>query len=117
MLLKPLRESNDTPFIKIMQKFCQTDHTFVTVNVNQQIDLLKEGVHAKDFPGNSLFLWNFKPDEKGGSDLDTSMMLLFQEAKKKCTVLLSGECADELFGGYHWFHSPQFLDKEDIPML
>jgi len=51
----------------------------------------------------------------GAGDLDASMMLLFQEVKKKCTVVLSGECADEVFAGYPWFHSNHFLDKEELP--
>jgi asparagine synthase (glutamine-hydrolysing) len=96
------RESNDTPYIKIMQKFSGTDHTFVTVSIDEQLQLLREVVQAKDLPG--------------VGDVDTSMLLLFQEVKKKCTVVLSGECADEVFGGYPWFHSNSFLDKDEAPM-
>ena len=107
------RESIDTPYIKIMQKFSGTDHTFVTVSIDEQLQLLRDGVHAKDLPGFKLMsLLKFS----GAGDLDTSMLLLFQEVKKKCTVVLSGECADEVFGGYPWFHSNSFLDKDEIPM-
>lgn len=38
------------------------------------------------------------------ADVDSSLLLFCREVKKYVTVALSGECADEIFGGYPWFH-------------
>jgi len=43
------------------------------------------------------------------------MLHLFDRVKKDVVVALSGECSDEIFGGYVWFHMPEFLDKPEFP--
>ena len=53
------------------------------------IDSLREAAIARDFPGMA--------------DIDSSLMIFSQVIKKHVTVALSGECADEVFGGYPWF--------------
>lgn len=35
--------------------------------------------------------------------------------REHATVVLSGECADEVFGGYSWFHDPQAIERTDYP--
>ena len=42
-------------------------------------------------------------DLPGMADIDSSLYLFSKEVRKYATVALSGECADEVFGGYPWF--------------
>ncbi|GAB3727672.1 asparagine synthase (glutamine-hydrolyzing) [Amycolatopsis oliviviridis] len=50
-------------------------------------------------------------------DVDTSLYLLFSAIREQSTVALSGESADEVFGGYNWFHDPAVVAKADFPWL
>ena len=47
----------------------------------------------------------------GFVDIDSSLMLFCKEVKKDFTVCLSGECADEIFAGYPWYHKKRFFLK------
>jgi asparagine synthase (glutamine-hydrolysing) len=49
--------------------------------------------------------------------MDTSLYLLFGEIRQHSTVALSGEAADEVFGGYPWFHSPKAAATQTFPWL
>ncbi len=51
----------------------------------------------------------------GFTDVDSSLLLFCREVKKEQTVALSGECADEIFGGYPWYHNPDILFEETFP--
>jgi asparagine synthase (glutamine-hydrolysing) len=50
-------------------------------------------------------------------DLNTSLYLLFRAVRERSTVALSGESADEVFGGYTWFHDPAVVAAETFPWL
>jgi len=49
------------------------------------------------------------------ADVDSSLLLFCREVKKNFTVCLSGECADEIFGGYPWYHRKEILFEECFP--
>jgi asparagine synthase (glutamine-hydrolysing) len=49
--------------------------------------------------------------------MDTSLYLLFKAIRKHSTVALSGESADEVFGGYRWFHDPGAVNADTFPWL
>ena len=51
----------------------------------------------------------------GFTDVDSSLLLFCREVKKEQTVALSGECADEIFGGYPWYHNKDILFEETFP--
>jgi asparagine synthase (glutamine-hydrolysing) len=53
----------------------------------------------------------------GLGDLDHSLLLLFKAIRERSTVALSGESADEVFGGYAWFHSPAVQQADTFPWL
>jgi asparagine synthase (glutamine-hydrolysing) len=50
-------------------------------------------------------------------DMDASLYLLFKTIREHSTVALSGESADEIFGGYHWFHQPQVQTADTFPWI
>jgi asparagine synthase (glutamine-hydrolysing) len=50
-------------------------------------------------------------------DMFSSLYRLFQAVRAESTVALSGESADEVFGGYPWFHDPKAVDAGTFPWL
>ncbi|MFC8900765.1 asparagine synthase (glutamine-hydrolyzing) [Streptomyces cinereoruber] len=50
-------------------------------------------------------------------DMDASLYLLFQAIRRQSTVALSGESADEVFGGYRWFHQPEVQAAQTFPWM
>src|SRR5690606_8101767 len=57
----------------------------------------------------------FARDLPGMADVDASLLLFCREIKKGATVALSGEAADEIFGGYPWFHREEALKADTFP--
>jgi asparagine synthase (glutamine-hydrolysing) len=49
--------------------------------------------------------------------MDSSLYLLFKAIREHSTVALSGESADEVFGGYRWFHDPEVQQAKTFPWL
>ena len=50
------------------------------------------------------------------ADVDSSLLLFCAAIKRGgTTVCLSGECADELFGGYPWYHREEILFEDTFP--
>ncbi len=54
-------------------------------------------------------------DAPGMADVDSSLLLFCARVKQEFTVALSGECADELFGGYPWYHREEILFEDTFP--
>lgn len=81
--------STDTYWIKKMTDTFSTTHHAEEISQQQLIDSLVESVIVRDSPGMA--------------DVDSSLLWFCREIKKDFTVALSGECADEIFGGYPWF--------------
>ncbi|WP_322173411.1 asparagine synthase (glutamine-hydrolyzing) [Acutalibacter caecimuris] len=78
-----------------------TEHTTLLCNNDQLADSLFEGVIAKDLPGMA--------------DIDGSLLHFCRLVKEKHVVALCGECADEIFGGYPWFHRREMFDGTHFP--
>ena len=49
------------------------------------------------------------------ADIDSSLFLFCKELRKDFVVALSGECADEVFGGYPWYTRPELRGLETFP--
>lgn len=81
--------SSDIPYINMMVNTFQTKHTKIKLNNKDLMDALYKAVDARDLPGMA--------------DIDTSLLCFCEKVKKHVDVVLSGECADEIFGGYPWF--------------
>ena len=54
-------------------------------------------------------------DFPGMADVDSSYLLFFRELKKQAKVALSGECSDEIFGGYPWYFRKDSLESNTFP--
>lgn len=78
-----------------------TEHTTLLCDNDRLEDSLFEGVIAKDLPGMS--------------DIDGSLLYFCRQVKKRHVVALCGECADEIFGGYPWFHRQEMFDGTHFP--
>ena len=76
-------------------------HKYLTVDTDSLTDLLEKAMTMRDIPGMA--------------DIDTSLMYFCSQVKKRHTVALSGECADEIFGGYPWCHTQKALDTPAFP--
>lgn len=93
--------SQDRPYVEKMVEYLGTAHAFLYCNNNQLYDYLRPAMHSKDLPGMA--------------DVDSSMQYFCRQIKKKHTVCLSGECADEVFGGYPWFRDEEALNQPVFP--
>ncbi|HHY66270.1 MAG TPA: asparagine synthase (glutamine-hydrolyzing) [Alicyclobacillus sp.] len=91
----------DGPWAERVADFLQVDRRIVTLTPSAVADALREAVRARDLPGMT--------------DVDSSLLLFCREIKKEATVALSGECADEVFGGYPWFHRKEALEADIFP--
>lgn len=50
-------------------------------------------------------------------DMCSSLYQLFRAIRRESTVALSGESADEIFGGYAWFHDRNVAESVRFPWL
>jgi len=91
----------DAPWIKRMTEHLGTAHREVVIDTPELIESLRVVVTARDTPGMA--------------DIDGSLYLFCREIKKDATVALSGEAADEVFGGYPWFHREDALKADTFP--
>lgn len=91
----------DAPWIELMSKYIDSAHHDVLVDTPQLIEALYDATRARDLPGMA--------------DVDSSLYLFCREVKRNYTVAVSGECADELFGGYPWYHNQAILFNESFP--
>jgi asparagine synthase (glutamine-hydrolysing) len=98
-------EARDTPFVRQFVASVKTDHTEVVLNSGQLID--EDTRHAVTRALDCG--WGVM------GDMYSSLYLLFKEIRKHSTVALSGESADEVFGGYKWFHDPRIVEVPAFP--
>ncbi|MET7640830.1 asparagine synthase (glutamine-hydrolyzing) [Streptomyces sp. NPDC005438] len=101
-----MRGTPDAPFVRDVVAHVGCRHQQVMLDSDRLSDpeLRRRVVAARDIP-------------VGLGDLDTSLYLLFSAVRERATVALSGEFADELFGGYAWFHSEAALNAGTFPWL
>ena len=96
------QQTKDSDFVKVMVKYLNTKHTDVIVNDTSLFNRLYESVIARDMPGMA--------------DIDSSMYLFCKEiAQSNEKVVLSGECSDEIFGGYPWFYREHLKNNKGFP--
>lgn len=93
--------SQDGPYARKMAEFLGTDHHVLTCTSRMQADGLYASVLAHDLPAMG--------------DIDSSLLTFCSQVKISCKVALTGECADEIFGGYPWFHKQECFDCDTFP--
>ncbi len=93
--------NSDNEYINIMAEYLGSEHHWVVVDTPELVGALESAVDARGLPAMA--------------DVDASMLLLCREIKKAGTVALSGECADELFGGYPWYRDKDIRETDGFP--
>lgn len=93
--------SEDRPFVDIMVNAIDSNHTYLQCDSTSLYECLYDAVLAKDLPGMA--------------DVDSSLLYFSRGIKKHHTVCLSGECADEIFGGYPWFRDKDAYETNAFP--
>ena len=93
--------NSDNYYIDIMVKKFNTNHTKIVLDTPELFSKLNDAVIARDFPGMA--------------DVDSSYLLFFEEVSKMETVAISGECSDEIFGGYPWYFREDSLNANTFP--
>lgn len=93
--------NSDGSYIRVMQDALQTDHHWTIINPKELIDALKDATIARDLPGMA--------------DVDFSLLLFCGQIRNHVKVALSGECADEIFGGYPWYRDPDVRALDGFP--
>jgi asparagine synthase (glutamine-hydrolysing) len=82
----------DAPWVTAVSDYLGTRHENCLLDTPELTGALFPAVRARDLPGMT--------------DVDSSLLLFSAWVKRRATVGLSGECADEVFGGYPWFYRP-----------
>ena len=93
--------NSDTEYIQIMQRFLNSDHHWTVLSPEDLAGQLTLATEARDLPGMA--------------DVDFSLLSFCEEIKNHVTVALSGECADEIFGGYPWYRDPEVRSAHGFP--
>lgn len=91
----------DRPFVNIMLKNTDVNHKYLECSNEKLAELLNSAVDAKDLPGMV--------------DIDASLLYFCKLVKQDNKVALTGECADEVFGGYPWFYREELFNKDGFP--
>jgi asparagine synthase (glutamine-hydrolysing) len=101
-----MRGSPDGPFVQDVVRHLRPEHTDIMLDTAELTDprLRSSVVHAWEYPQFS-------------GDMNTSLYMLFRAIRGRSTVALSGESADEVFGGYAWFHLPEAVAAPTFPWL
>lgn len=95
------QKSLDAPWAMKISEHLGTVHHRIVLPMQQMIDELLTPIGVRDVPGMA--------------DIDVSMYLFCKAVKEQHTVALTGEAADEVFGGYPWFHRKDALEADTFP--
>lgn len=93
--------SEDRPWAEKMVKFLDSKHTFLECDKLSLANKLTDSVNAHDLPAMA--------------DVDSSLLHFCSLVKQHNAVTLTGECADEIFGGYPWFHKEECFNANTFP--
>ncbi|MBQ8923765.1 MAG: asparagine synthase (glutamine-hydrolyzing) [Lachnospiraceae bacterium] len=95
--------TQDRPYVDIMKDYLHTNHIYLSCKYETLADLLEPSVDSRCLPTMA--------------DVDSSLLYFCSEVAKNHKVTLTGECADEIFGGYPWFHKEEMIKANTFPWM
>ncbi|MBR3646011.1 MAG: asparagine synthase (glutamine-hydrolyzing) [Lachnospiraceae bacterium] len=95
------QSSLDREYVEEMVKYLNTKHSYLFCDSRTQFEYLTKSVDARDMPGMA--------------DVESSLMYFCKEVSNNHQVALTGECADEIFGGYPWFFNIENYSSNSFP--
>ena len=93
--------NSDNSFIRLMQETIQSNHHWTVLTPENLMEELENATIARDLPGMA--------------DVDFSLLAFCRQIRGKVKMALSGECADEIFGGYPWYRDPEVRAFNGFP--
>ena len=93
--------NSDSSYIHIMEQYLNADHQWTVITPEQLIASIEAATEARDLPGMA--------------DVDFSLLVFCEKIRENVKVTLSGECADEIFGGYPWYRDPEVRSADGFP--
>ena len=93
--------NSDNSYIQAMQSYLSSEHHWSVLTPDDLINALEASTIARDLPGMA--------------DVDFSLLQFCKDIRKYVKVALSGECADEIFGGYPWYRDPEVRAVDGFP--
>lgn len=92
---------SDNQYISLMQDHLRSDHSWTILSPEDLLENLENATIARDLPGMA--------------DVDFSLLGFCSVISQEVKVALSGECADEIFGGYPWYRDPEIRAAAGFP--
>ena len=93
--------NSDGHFIRLMEMTLNTQPHWTVLTPDELVEAMEDATVARDLPGMA--------------DVDFSLLAFCCQIRKEVKVALSGECADEIFGGYPWYRDPQIREMAGFP--
>lgn len=93
--------TQDAPYAMEMAEYLGTNHTILTCGNDNLFIHLYDAMKARDYPCMA--------------DVESSLIYFCGEVSKRYKVTLTGECADEIFGGYPWFYRQDMFERHAFP--
>ena len=93
--------NSDNSYIRVMCEHLGIRHHWTVLKPEDLVNALDDATKARDLPGMA--------------DVDFSLLHFCGEIRGKVKVALSGECADEIFGGYPWYRDPEIRALDGFP--
>lgn len=93
--------NSDNSYIALMQQSLQSNHYWTVLKPDDLVGELENATVARDLPGMA--------------DVDFSLLAFCRKIRQQAKMALSGECADEIFGGYPWYRDPEVRAFNGFP--
>lgn len=93
--------NSDTMYINLMKESLGIENELIEIESEELADALFDAVDARDLPGMA--------------DVDASLLLFSRKIREQFKIAVSGECSDELFGGYPWYRDPELDNPKGFP--
>ena len=98
----PYQQSKDSDYVKVASSYFDTNHLEIDIMQIELFNNLKNSMQARNMPGMA--------------DVDSSMYVFCKKLKEAGeSTILSGECSDEIFGGYPWYYKDELKSTNGFP--